>query len=390
MSPMQAPARGNAASAAGCRHPYKTMNLCGNCPRRNQAGAPSQSQAAAELAKRAAARRAEKAMASGDAALSGALAVREPSAVVRQMIDGDKILRYVYTFLKRFAVWNSEAEIVTATLWIAMTHARDGDGVPVWQYCARLGILGPSGSGKSWKSRLVGKLSSNGKILVEPTKPSFIDLCADNNTVIITEADEAFRSPSRSRGILAVVNAAYEPDRSTSRKQGGVAVEIPLYCHVVLDGIDSVLLSPNRPDLGAMLSRTICILSRRAKDGYRPPRFDSQARALADEVALRASAWMAQEVQLGLAGVVPVVPEDLGNRPFALWEPLFAVAWAADRAWREEREAAGEDVAADAGPWSQACRAACQELEAAGSVPTPQEDTETELDRQMAAWGQEF
>ena len=146
--------------------------------------------------------------------------------------------------------------------------------MPVWQYCARLAIIGPSGSGKSWKSRLVGKLAYKGDILVEPTKPAFIDLCADNHTVILTEADEVFRSPGRSRGIVAVINASYEPDRTSSRKQGGVAVRIPLFCHAVLDGIDHVLLSPNRPDLAAMMSRCVILFSRKAREGYRPPRFD--------------------------------------------------------------------------------------------------------------------
>ena len=268
------------------------------------------------------------------------LAVREGSVMAHRAepVDGDQVLRYVYTYLKRFAMWGSDAEIVTSALWIAQTYARDGDGMPVWQYCARLGIFGPSGSGKSWKSRLIGKLASSGEILVEPTKPAFIDLCADNNTVIITEADEAFRSPGRSRGIVAVINAAYEPDRSSSRKQGGVAVKIPLFCHVVLDGIDEVMLSPNRPDLRPLISRCIVLMARRAGEGYRPPRFDSSARAIAAQLGQRCGAWMAQEVLDGMADDVPAVPEHLGNRPFALWEPLFIVAGRADKALREKAE----------------------------------------------------
>jgi Protein of unknown function (DUF3631) len=308
--------------------------------------------------------------------LHAQIAVRGSAAFVktREPIDGAETLRYIYTFLKRFAVWGSDAEIVAATLWVAQTHARDGKGMPIWQYCARLLITGPSGSGKSWKSRLIGKLSYKGKILVEPTKPAFIDLCAENHTVIITEADEAFRSPGRARGIVAVINASYEPDRESSRKQGGVAVSIPLFCQLVLDGIDKVMLSPNRPDLLAMTSRCIVIIARKAKNGYRPPRFDARARAMAELVSQRASAWMAQEVEDGLADEVPPVPEHLGNRPFALWESLFAVALRADKGDPE-------------GPWSGACRAACEELEGSFGVAEPDEESLDELDRQMAEWG---
>lgn len=312
--------------------------------------------------------------------------MRAEHAVVvsREPVDGDETLRYVYTFLKRFAVWGSDAEIVTATLWIAHTHARDARDMPIWQYCARLGIFGPSGSGKSWKSRLVGKLAYKGEILVEPTKASFIDFCADHNTVIVTEADEAFRSPGRSRSILAVINASYEPDRSTSRKQGGVKVKIPLFTHIVLDGIDT-LLSAARPDLKTMISRCIVILSQQAPEGYRPPRFDAKARMIAEQLGQRASAWMAQEVEDGMAEDEPYVPEQLGNRPFGKWEPLFIVAGRADAAWRGKQE--GDVPEGEPGPWSAALAAACDQLELGPGLAEQPEEVKSELDRVMAEWG---
>lgn len=332
--------------------------------------------AARENARAAVAERAAQYRAASERPASQAqVAVQAPAALVRQReaVDGAKTLGYLFTFLKRFAVWGSDAEIVTAALWIAQTYARDGDGMPIWQYCARLGIFGPSGSGKSWKSRLIGKLSHKGEILVEPTKPAFIDLCAEQHTVILTEADEAFRSPGRSRGIVAVINASYEPDRSSSRKQGGVAVKIPLFVHAVLDGIDDVMLSENRPDLRALVSRCIVMLSRKAPEGYRPPRFDRQARMVAEMIGQRCAQWMAQEVADGMADDVPEVPEHLGNRPFALWEPLMTVALRADQGDPE-------------GPWSVAARDACEQLEAAFGTVEQDEDTKSELDRIMSEW----
>jgi len=307
----------------------------------------------------------------GEVAVPGRAVVQ-----AREQIDGDQVLRYIYTFLKRFAVWGSEAEIVACALWIAQTYARDGDGFPVWQYCTRLAILGPSGSGKSWKARLVGKLSHSPEILVTPSKAAFTDLCAENSTVIITEADEQFGSPGKSRDILAVINASYEPDRTAPRKQGGKVARVRVFTHVVLDGIDDVLKSKNRPDLRAMMSRCIEVPARIAPEGYRPPRFDAQARAIAAQLAQRAAAWMTQEVADGMADDVPVVPGHLGNRPFALWEPLFTVALRADQGDPD-------------GPWSRACAQACEVLEAGQGLTQPTEDEESELDRQMAAWGGE-
>lgn len=312
--------------------------------------------------------------------------IRQHATLVqqREVLNGDQVLRYNYTALKHFAVWNCDAEIVTAALWVAMTHGRDSRGFPVFPYCSRLGIFGPSGSGKSWKSRLVGKLSYKGEILVEMTKPSFIDFVADHNTVIITEADEAFRSPGRSRGILAVINASYEPDRATSRKQGGQKVKIPLFAPIVLDGVDT-LLSEARQDLRTMISRCIIIRAQQAPDGYRPPRFNTQARAVAEMICNQNSAWMAQEVAGGIGDDEPDVPDHLGNRPFALWEPLFAIAARADQFTAKEREERGET---GPGPWTAACWNACEQLESAPEAQAAQTvEKMSELDRSMAQWG---
>jgi hypothetical protein len=319
----------------------------------------------------------------------GAVAVRPAAAMVRQRepVDGDETLRYVVAFLRHFAVWGSDAEILTAALWVVQAHARDGDGMPVWQYCARLGIFGPSGSGKSWKTRLIGKLAPAGKILIEPTKPSFIDLCADRHTVILTEADELFSTTGRNRGILAVVNAGYEPDRTATRKQGGKVVEVPVFGPVVLDGLDS-MIKATRADLRTMISRTICIMARQAPDGYRPPRFDKQARYAAEMLSQRCAQWMAQEVAAGLADVVPHVPEHLGNRPFALWEPLFAVAQRADEALRARQEKDGGAAGDGPGPWTLACAEACEQLEDGAGLPEEDDDDEgmSDLDRIMAGY----
>jgi hypothetical protein len=299
------------------------------------------------------------------------VAVRTEPAIVRQRepIDGNQVLRWYYAYLEKMAVWDSEHEIVTAALFAAATHARWKDGTPVWDYCPRLGIFGPSGSGKSWKARLIGKLCYKPEILIEPTKPAFIDLCADKHTVILTEADEAFRSPGRSRGILAVVNGSYQPDVSASKVRGGQAIRIPLFTFVVLDGIDT-LLSANRPDLKAMISRCLIVRSR-AQAGYRPPRFDAKARAIAEGLARVTGAWMAQEADDGIADDVPELPEHVGNRGWSLWQPLAAVALRADKGDPE-------------GPWSAACRVACEHLEAAAAGD---QDDMSELDRQMSEWG---
>ena len=189
--------------------------------------------------------------------------------------------------------------------------------MPIWQYCARLGIFGPSGSGKSWKSRLIGKLAYSGEILVEPTKPAFIDLCAEGHTVVLTEADEAFRSPGRAAASWRSPTRVTSP--TAARAGSRAAWPSGSRCSATSYWTASTACSsPNRPDLDPLISRTIALISAKAPAGYRPPRFDGQARATAALLGQHCAQWMAQEVQDGLANVVPLVPEHLGNRPFTL------------------------------------------------------------------------
>lgn len=375
-----------------CKHhdrPGNGIPACNDCP---DAGKRADSaDRLGELRARAQSRRAERAASEVSADMSalgwsgpaqrpalpvasGTVAVPGQRTVVqaRPAISGDQTLRYAYSFLRHFAVWPSEHALVTATLWDAQAHARDAAGLPVWPYSPRFLIVGPYGSGKSWIARLVGKLAPNGEMLLEPTKAALIDLIAERRTVVITEADEVFGTAGRNRSLVATLNAGYEPDHAHSRKQGGKAVRIPLYGPAVIDGIDT-LIQDTRPDLRTLVSRCIVMHARQAPEGYRAPRFDRQARAVAGQISTRLGQWMAQEVQAGIGDVVPDLPDWLGNRPASLWEPLFSVALAADQGDPD-------------GPWSTACREACLALETAADVTDQGDDIENELDRALAAW----
>lgn len=308
----------------------------------------------------------------------GTVAVRERSAVIqaRPDINGDATLRYVYTFLKRFAVWPSEAALVAATLWIAQAHARDEEtGLPVWEYASRFLVVGPYGCGKSRIARLIAKLCPEGEMLLEPTKAALVDMIADHKTVVMTEVDELFYTSYRNRPLLAILNAGYEPDHQAPRKHGGKVLKVPLFGPAVLDGLD-VLIQATRPDLRTLISRCIVMHAVKAPEGYQAPRFDKAARAIAAQLSNRLATWMAQEVAAGIGDEVPNLPEALGNRTASLWEPLFTVALRADEGDPE-------------GPWSAACRDAWQHLENAAGLPDQDDESLSELDRVMAEWGGE-
>ena len=306
-------------------------------------------------------------------ALHAQMAVHEPAALMRPPLDGAVLLAETRKFLRHFALWPSEAALTVATLAVAAMHAKDPeDGLPIWEYAFRLLFTGPYGSGKSWFAKLVASLAPSGKVLLEPTKPSLIDMIADRNTVVVTEVDELLATPGRNRGIVAVINASYEPGHYHTRMRGSKAQEIHLFGHMILDGAD--LDKATRTDLRAVVSRALAIRVRTAPDGYRRPKWDKTAMAIAARGRDRLATWMAQEVAAGLADDVPELPAGLGSpRRCSLWEPLFATALRADKA-------------DPAGYWSTALAEAAVQIEGALGLPDEEEDAESELDRIMASW----
>ena len=307
------------------------------------------------------------------ATAQGRLAVRTPGTVAAVPLSGDQLLRDSRKFLRHFAQWPSEAALTVATLWAAQAHAKDPvTGDPIWEYASKmLFTAGEYGAGKSWFAKLTASLAPSGKILLEPTKPSLIDMIADHNTIVVTEVDELFATSGRNRGIVAVLNGSYEPGHYHTRKSGGKVQEIHVFTPMILDGIDS-LLKATRPDMRGLVSRCIVVRVRMAPDGYRRPRWDKTAQAIAKRGRDRLATWMASEVAAGLENDIPELPEDLGSpRRCALYEPLFAVALRADR---------GDPQ----GYWSTALADAAVQLETAAGLPD--EDENDDLDRVMASW----
>lgn len=312
---------------------------------------------------------------------TAAVAVRSPAAVAttgRAPLDGAAILSDCSRFLRHFAQWPSRAASDLVTLYLAACHAREPDtGDPVWEYVAKLFFTSSEyGSGKSWFATLSSQLAPDGKVLLEPTKASLIDEIADHKTVVISELDELLATPGRNRGIVAVINGCYQQGLYHTRKSGGRVQEIHLFGPMILDGLDS-LLKATRPDTRAIVSRSHVIHVRMADPGYRRPKWDKTARAIAARGRDRLAAWMADEVANGIGDLVPDLPEGLGSpRRCALYEPLFAVALRADRGDPE-------------GYWSTAIRDASLQLEAAQDLADEDDEDGSELDAIMSSWGDE-
>jgi hypothetical protein len=299
-----------------------------------------------------------------------ALAVPAPAAVVRQRepVDGVQVLGYARQFLGHFSVWPSDAALTTAALWAAHAHARDAGGTLVWLASPRLLFSSAEpGSGKSHSMRLTARLCPAPAVLTEPSEPALAQLIGkEKATIALDEADVFFGAGSRKAAARAIINDGYTPDGTWARVRKGEVERIPTFGALMLAGLDKMDTGTSG-QLEATLKRCIRMRMRRAPAGYRPPRFDDQARFAATLITGRLGNWAQQELP-ALSGHIPELPGGIGNREAELWEPLLTVA-----------DTAG-------GPWPDLARAACEEMVATGGMPSEDQDRLSRLDDILASW----
>jgi Protein of unknown function (DUF3631) len=336
----------------------------------------AQARVEADLEARQAAARAalrDRQVAMRQSALSTPLVDGQVVAAVRQPAESlGAVLQYADRALEHFAVWPSEHARRMALLWAAAAHGRADSGQPVWQYAPRLAVLSPKpGGGKSWVLRQVMQLVPDGKRMIEPTAAAVArNVGSAHKTVFLDEADILFGAGQRKSDLRSILNGGYEPDGTFDRASGGSGTgtsEIPVFGFLGFAGL-SILKTSTGDHLKAMLDRCLFVHMRKAPAGYRPPRLDDRARSGFEELRNRLAGWMAYEVRNGIAQVIPEVPEGLGNRPCALWEPLFSVA-----------DAAGGD-------WPAWAREACVELESSDGLPDTNPDAWADFTALADSW----
>ena len=302
-----------------------------------------------------------------------ALAVREPSAVTtrRELVDGEKVLGWARGFLGRFIVWPSDSYLDAAVLWAAHAHARDADGMLVWQSSPRaLFSSAEPGSGKSAAMRAVARICPSPAVFTEPSEPAVAHAIGkEHATLFLDEADVLFQT-QRKAAIRAIINDGYTPEGSWARVRNGSVDKICTFGALGMAGLDK-LDTATSGSMKATVTRCIRWRMRKAPGDYRAPRFDGQARMVASAVTDRLTAFARQELG-SLAVAVPEVPEGIGNRAAELWEPLIVMA-----------DAAG-------GRWPDAAREACEEMVLASGMPDDDAEREAQVDDIMNGWGEEL
>jgi len=286
-----------------------------------------------------------------------------------KMPTGDEVLGYVRKYLEYFACWPDDATLDAVVLWAAHAHAKDENGMLVWQASPRLLFQSAEpGSGKTWAMRLVSRITPAPAVFTEPSEPAVAHAIGkEHATLFLDECDVLFGAGNRKSAIRAVINDGYTPDGSWARVRGGTVEKIPTFSALAMAGLES-LETGTGSYMRATLSRCIRVRMKRGPGDYMPPRFDNNARAIAGKITALLTQWVGISLDV-LSETVPDMPDSVGNRQRELWEPLISIA----------------DLAG--GRWPAAGRAACERMTSNGQSPQDLASTANELDGLMSsAW----
>ncbi|MFE7231200.1 DUF3631 domain-containing protein [Streptomyces sp. NPDC057596] len=251
-------------------------------------------------------------------------------------IDGAALLDEVEAFHRRFNVFPTEAAYVAVTLWDAHAHL-----IECFETTPRIAFLSPEpGSGKSRALEIVELLTPRPVTTVSASANALyrlVDSAAGLPTVLFDEVDTIFGPKAGTdEALRGFLNAGYRRTAGALRCVGEGSNQnaqiFNSYCAVAMAGLGSL------PD--TVLSRSVIIRMRKRApnekaEPYRQRKHEGQGHALRDRLAK----W-ADTVRDQVAGAWPEMPEGVTDRPADVWEPLLAVADAADGHWPARARAA--------------------------------------------------
>lgn len=262
---------------------------------------------------------------------------------VSETIAGHVVLAQVETFLARFVSYPSDHARIAHTLWIAHTHLMDA-----WESTPRLAFLSPEpSSGKTRALEITELLVPNPVEAVNVT-PAYLFRKVGHEdgrpTVLYDEIDTVFGPKAKdNEEIRGLLNAGHRMGAVAGRcvVKGKVieTEEIPAYCAVALAGLGEI------PE--TILSRSVVVrMQRRAAgehvEGYRRRVHTPEGHAIRDHLAT----W-AKSVQQAVTDAWPAMPNGVEDRDADMWEPLLAVADAADGDWSSQARVAAVALVAD-------------------------------------------
>ena len=249
--------------------------------------------------------------------------------------DGAALLGEVAVFVERYmALPKLDTEdpgyaLATVALWVAHTHL-----LGAFESTPRLAALSAEwGSGKTRLLEAIAPLVPNVMEAVNCTPAALFRAVADQDNrpvILFDEIDTVFGSKALPHEELrGLINAGHRKGKYAYRCVGeGTNQEVrafPAYAAMALAGLGTL------PD--TVMSRAIVLRMRRrlpeeTVTPFRAREAEPAGHALRDRLAV----WADQVCEYA-ANHIPVMPEEVTDRPADVWEPLLVVADLAGGLW---------------------------------------------------------
>jgi hypothetical protein len=251
------------------------------------------------------------------------------------------LLGELHAALCRYVVFPSPHAADAVCLWVAATHAQ-----PAWEHAPRLAVVSPlKRCGKSRLLDVVAETCHAPLITVNATIAAVVrSIGEDPPTLLVDEADTLWgtkRQADQNEDLRGLLNAGHQRNRPMLRWDitTRTAEQLDTFAMALLAAIGDL------PD--TIMDRAVVVRMRRRAPGEQvdPYRTRRDAPPL-NELRERLHGW-AREHLRQLHQAIPEMP--LEDRAADTWEPLIAIADAADGDWPQRaRDAAQAMTGAEA------------------------------------------
>jgi hypothetical protein len=249
--------------------------------------------------------------------------------------SGAGILAELERFLGRFVAYSSEHARIAHVLWIAHCHRMDA-----WHTTPRLAFMSAEReSGKTRALEATELLVPGGILSFSISPAALVRRVAEGRvTILYDEIDGLFGTAAREEAnvdVRSVLNGGY---RRGSKVYRCVTIGKKIIVEA-LGAFAPVALAGLRKLPDTLASRSIIVrMRRRAPDEHVEPWRERHVKPQAEPIYRGLAGWCEG---IDLTHVEPDMPPGIIDRAAECWEPLLAIADAADGSWPERgRQAA--------------------------------------------------
>jgi Protein of unknown function (DUF3631) len=257
---------------------------------------------------------------------------------------GHEVLDQVATFVRRFSVFPSEHCAPVLALWYAHTHMVDR-----FYVTPRLVLdSAEPGSGKTRVLEVAQLLVAAPEMTISATPSALFRMVgAGPITILFDEVDTIFnQSGGANEDLRGLLNAGYKAGATIARCVGDAknmkVQRFPVFAPAALAGI-----AGSMPTTITTRAITIHMRKRRTDQSVEPFRarvIEHEARPIREALA----AWI-DTVADRVSDSTPDMPAGVVDRAHEIWEPLVAIADAAEGHWPQTARAACEHFVLNSG-----------------------------------------